>query len=181
MKYEYSFLIRILIVVVSYPLLTFLLTLPTLYGVFILTNFLHPILQGQSIIVNTISYDIIKACVAPLAYWILIILIFLTKEISLKKRVYMLLIGLISLYLINITRIAFLIYIGSEISLLLFDKLHLLIWHFISGVSIIIVWIFLIKYFKIKSIPFYDDLHYLYRKSFLKNVFSSSISGKLRK
>ncbi len=48
-----------------------------------------------------------------------------------------------------------------------FDITHRLFWYFLSTVFVIVIWFTEVKLFKIKEIPFYTDLKYLYKKSHL--------------
>jgi hypothetical protein len=69
----------------------------------------------------------------------------------------------------NILRIDLLIAAFVSLGKEWFDTIHLVFWKFVSGVYVALVWIFLSKKYKIRSIPIYTDIKYLYNKSFLKN------------
>jgi hypothetical protein len=50
-----------------------------------------------------------------------------------------------------------------------FDKVHYFIWYFLSTVIVVLIWIYNVKKFKIKSIPVYSDLKWVIL-SFKKEV-----------
>lgn len=85
-----------------------------------------------------------------------------------KKGSIMFLLGAILIYFANVARIGILstIYFtqGSDV----FEKYHLFIWNFVSGIYVALVWIFLTIKFKLKEIPMYSDIKYLYEKSLFK-------------
>ena len=64
----------------------------------------------------------------------------------------------------NILRIDLLIFVLLEFGSDLFDKIHLVFWNFISGLYVAFVWIFLVKKFKVKSIPVVSDVKELYKR-----------------
>ena len=68
----------------------------------------------------------------------------------------------------NLLRIIILIVLDVEFGKDYFDAVHLIFWNFVSGVYIALVWIFLVKKFKVSKIPYYSDLKYFYKKSFLR-------------
>ena len=49
-----------------------------------------------------------------------------------------------------------------------FNTVHMFMWKIFSWVYVFIIWIILIKTYKIKSIPLYDEFKYLYKKSLFK-------------
>ena len=113
-------------------------------------------------------FHFIEACIATYAYYLIILLTLLTKEITLKTRIKIILIGSGLILLMNIIRIFILITITMNYGLYWFDIIHLAFWKFLSGIYVALVWILLVKIYKIKSIPIYDDIKYLYERSFLK-------------
>ena len=76
----------------------------------------------------------------------------------------MFLVGILAIWIINLVRIILLIVILKELGSNYFDQVHLLFWHFISGVYVALVWIFLVKKFKVKKIPIVSDVKYLYKR-----------------
>ena len=80
----------------------------------------------------------------------------------------MFLLGSLLILGMNLLRIVILVVLNVEFGASYFDAVHLLFWNFVSGVYIALVWIFLVKKFKVDKIPYYSDLKYFYEKSFLK-------------
>ncbi len=119
--------------------------------------------------VNGITFTFIEACIASYAYYIILFLVLTTKDIKIKKRLYILLIGFLLILGMNYIRITGLIIGIIKFGFDWFNNVHLFIWKVFSWIYVFIVWIILIKIFKIKSIPLYDDFKYLYKKSKWKN------------
>jgi len=46
----------------------------------------------------------------------------------------------------------------------LFETVHLFFWKILSGVVVVIIWIYLTRKYKITSIPVYDDIKYLIKQ-----------------
>ena len=66
-------------------------------------------------------------------------------------------------------RIGLIMVIALDYGFFWFNVVHLFFWKFLSGVYVALVWIFLVKKFKIQNIPVYDDLKTLYNASIFKN------------
>ena len=141
----------------------------TIYPVlFILGLFFDVILSGATILVSsTFAIEIIEACVAGSAYYLLLILNLSTPKINLSKRIKMLLLGFLIFLVLNILRILFLssLYISGSGW---FDFTHELFWYLVSIGFVVLIWFFQVKLFKIKKIPFYSDLKTLYIASNLR-------------
>ena len=150
--------------------LGFMFSLPIIYKILtpltiistskILGLFYNIKVAGDLIIYNSYTIQIIAACVAGSAYLLLLILN-LTTQIKLKKRLYSILFTFILFFIVNILRIVILsamLFNGS----LLFDVTHKLFWYFLSTLFVVIIWFLTVKIFKIKGIPVYDDIRYLY-------------------
>lgn len=168
MKYEHGLIIRVLLCFIPISLFYLILTPLTLYGSYFLLWFYNPAIYGTSIIIGENLFELVGACIAAAAYLLLLILILLTKEIEFYTRIKMFLFGSLLIYILNIIRIAFLVILSISFNTTLFDIIHTIFWKFLSGVYVAGVWIFLVYLFKIKSIPIYSDLKYLYGKSLFK-------------
>tara|TARA_Y100000310_G_scaffold339719_1_gene433302 strand:- start:850 stop:1359 length:510 start_codon:yes stop_codon:yes gene_type:complete len=131
---------------------------------YMLTIFTNPALTETTITFNSHSFTFIPACTAALAYLILTILIFTTKNIKLLIRLKMILVGFISILALNIARILILMLIYNNFGEAAFNTVHLLFWHILSTLFVILIWLALIKIYKIKAIPIYSDLKYLIKK-----------------
>ena len=76
----------------------------------------------------------------------------------------MILVGFISILALNIARILILMLIYNNFGEAAFNTVHLLFWHILSTLFVILIWLALIKIYKIKAIPIYSDLKYLIKK-----------------
>lgn len=140
----------------------------TLYPVyFFLSLFFNAALIGNSIIISEIPIELVNACIAGSAYYLLLVLNLSTPGIHVKKRLTMIVLSFLILLIINILRIFFLslLYLkGSS----LFDITHIFFWYFVSIIFVILIWFAEVKLFKIKQVPFYSDINYFYKLSILK-------------
>ena len=152
------YLILILIGIPNLWLFYLIFTPLTIYPVFFLLSlFFNATLNNNIIILkNFLPIEIIPACVAGSAYYLLLILN-LAIPMKINKRLKMLLFSLLSLLIINILRI-FLLSILFVSGTSLFDITHELFWYFGSLVFVVGIWFVGVKIFKIKEIPFYSDL-----------------------
>ena len=169
MKKEYlSIIIRYLILILlSLPnlYLFYLVFTPlTLYPVyFLLGLFWQTSLQANTILINALSIEVISACVAGSAYYLLLILNLSIPRINIKTRLKMILFSFSSLLFLNILRIFILV------SLLLikpgwFDITHKLFWYLFSILFVIGIWFIEVRLFKIKQIPIYSDIKFLFKQ-----------------
>ena len=152
------YLILILVGIPNLWLFYFILTPLTIYPVyFLLSFFVDTALFGNIILLNnTIPIEIIKACVAGSAYYLLLILN-LAIPMEIKKRIKLLLFSFLSLLVLNILRIVFLslLFVSGASS---FDITHRLLWYIGSTILVVLIWFTGIKIFKVQGIPFYSDL-----------------------
>lgn len=123
------------------------------------------IASGHIIILNNIfPIELIPACIAGSAYYLLFILNLSTREIGLGKRIKILLWAFGSFLALNVLRIILLssmAFSGSSF----FDITHIIFWYAISTVFVVAIWFAEVKAFKIKEIPFYSDIVFLYKKT----------------
>jgi len=140
----------------------YLLFLPlTVYPVyFLLQIFFNPYLLYNVIIVHSSPIEIIGACVAGSAYYLLLILNLSTRKIELKKRLLMLLFSFSSLLVINVLRI-FLLSLIFIFGFSFFDITHKLFWYAGSTIFVVGIWFLSVKLFKVKEIPVYSDVLFL--------------------
>ncbi len=132
----------------------------TIYTVFFLTNILYTAtLQGTILLINSHSIEIINACIAGSAYLLLFILNMLIS-LDLKKRIIMLLVDYLLLFLFNVSRIIILIILVINNSVA-FDITHKVFWYGISTIFVILIWFLNIKIFNIKKIPVYSDIKFI--------------------
>ena len=161
------YLILLLIAIPNLWIFYTLLTTLTVFPIFILTKFFfHSSLSGNSIIFSDLGFsvEIVKACVAGSAYYLLLILNLSIPEIKIKKRAKMILSAFGILLGVNILRIFLMIITYEHFSWPLFNVIHLIIWYSLSIIFIIGIWFWEVKKFKIKKIPVYSDMKYLLNK-----------------
>jgi len=141
------------------------LTIYPLY--FILNIFFDVALTGNSLLLNGFSINIINACVAGAAYYLLFAINMSIPGIKIRKRAYMIGFSFLSLLILNIIRILTLILVlfyGASF----FDITHKFFWYILSTLFVVLIWFAEIKFFKIKQIPVYTDFNYLYKKARIK-------------
>jgi exosortase/archaeosortase family protein len=163
MKYIYSLLLRVVLCFLPLSLFSLILIPLTLYTSYFLLIPEGALLVGGVIKIGIYKFSIVEACVASFAFYLIWILMLLTKEISLKKRVYLILSAWGLLFVFNIIRIAFLASLAVHQGIDVFDSVHFLLWQFWSGIFVALIWISLTNVFMIKSIPIIDDIKQLMR------------------
>lgn len=148
----------------------FIFTPLTVYPVYFFLSFLD---AGTELFVqNIILYEgnyaqIIPACVAGAAYYLLAILN-LTTPMKIKKRFYSLCFLIGSFLFLNILRIVFFINILDS---QYFDFTHITFWYFGSTILVAILWFVNVYLFKIEKRPIIEDFVNLVklRKKSIKN------------
>lgn len=135
----------------------------TIYPVFFLLKIFYNVtLSNDSILYNNHSIQIISACVAASAFYLLTILN-LTTPMKNKQRLYSLTFSLSTLLIINIIRIFFLSILIIRESVY-FDVTHKIFWYGLSTIFVIALWFLSVKLFKINSIPIYSDFKKLIKE-----------------
>ena len=159
-RYSILLVIGILGTPFFYSIFTFL----TIEPVYLLLNiFFNPSLISNIIIINNLPIEIIGACVAGSAYYLLLILNLSMPRIKLGKRIMLLLFSFSLLLILNILRI-FLLSVLYVSQFSLFDIAHKLFWYIGSIVFVVGIWFLSVWIFKIKEIPFYSDIKSLLNK-----------------
>lgn len=130
---------------------------------FLISIFYHTSVQGSTIIINNIpQIELIEACIASSAYFLLILLS-LSVPMKARTRTKSIIFSLVVFLLINIIRIfAFSVLYMNNFKY--FDLAHLFVWYFLSGVIVFLVWILTIKVFKITETPCYTDVKFIISK-----------------
>ena len=157
-----------LIIILAIPnlfLFYFIFTPLTVYPVYwVLGIFSDASLLGNNIILtNGIPIELIKACIAGSAYYLLLILNLSIPKIEIKKRIKILMLSFSTLLTFNIIRILVLVLIYFQ-GLAFFDITHKFFWYFMSTVFVVGIWFFQIRYFKIKEVPVYSDIKLLIKE-----------------
>ncbi|MEK6800759.1 MAG: pacearchaeosortase [Nanoarchaeota archaeon] len=158
------YIILLILGIFSTILFYFIFTPLTVYPVFWILHLIEgstKLLPGNLIFVKGFYAEIISACVAGAAYYLLLILNLSTPMRS-KKRIFSLLFLIFSFLLLNISRILLFIYLlvsGYQY----FELTHKLTWYFGSTILVVLLWFLNVFLFNIKNIPIYTDM---------KNLFS---------
>ncbi len=167
----YLFLRYLFLVVIALPGLEvfyFFLSPATIYPTYYFLHiFLNPVLNGNTIFLGHKYIEIIGACVAGSAYYLLLILNFSTPKIKPLTRAKMVFFAFLSFLVINIIRIIILSFMYVNNSPI-FNTVHEVFWYLGSTVVIVGIWFLQVKIYKIKGVPFYSDLNHLYKQSSLK-------------
>lgn len=134
---------------------------------YVILNIFYDVkLVGAQLIVGNYIIEIIEACIAGSAYYLLLILN-LSTPIKLKKRIYSILFSFSILLLLNILRIIILSIMFIQNSGI-FNFTHKFFWYGLSTVFVVGIWFLTIYIYKIKEIPIYSDF-LVFKKIILKN------------
>ena len=168
MNYYSSLIIRILLAVVIPIQLFYFVFKPITIGlseaVFRIIGYSTSVV-GDYILVNNKLFEFVPACIAASAYYLLILLILFTKDINFILGFKLFISGAALLLGMNILRIFILVLVLIKYGVNYFEAVHLFFWTFIASVFVVLVWIFLIKWYGIKSIPVYSDVKYFIKLS----------------
>ena len=134
------------------------LTLHTLTA--ILSIFTTPILIDNFIILTGVTIEIIPACVAGAAFYLLLIFALSVPDVKPVTRTKAILTSFAILFALNILRILAIIPLIKSSN---FQTIHWITWHIASTIFVVATWLATITIYKIKSIPVYTDLKYLIR------------------
>jgi len=159
------YLILVLVAIPNLWLFYLIFTPLTAYPVYWLLSLPYDasILSNNIILINqAISIELVEACIAGAAYYLLLILNLSTPKIKIKKRIKILLLAFASFLIVNILRIFFLSLFAVSGSSF-FDITHMIFWYALSTIFVVAIWFAEVKAFKIKDIPFYSDLRFLYK------------------
>lgn len=137
----------------------------TVFPVYFLLNLFFNTTMASSIIyINHLPIEIIGACVAGSAYYLLLILNLSIPKIKITKRILLLIFSFGSLLVLNILRI-FLLSILFVSGTSFFDITHKLFWYAGSTIFVVGIWFLGVWLFKVKEIPFYSDIKFLFSNS----------------
>lgn len=141
----------------------------TVYPVYFLLGLFFDVvlLSKIHLLINNIPIELIPACIAGSAYYLLLVLNLSTPKIKLKKRVYAILFSFAAFLILNILRI----FILSSLAVTgssYFNATHTIFWYGFSTIIVVGIWFVEVKIYKIKKIPFYSDMKFLYKKSLIK-------------
>ncbi len=167
-KLKHIFIRYLIIILIALPnlfIFYFIFTPLTIYPLFALFKifFNNVLLTGNTFYFSEGIIEIIKACIAGSAYYLLFILNLSVPDITIKKRLKMLLFSFALLWILNILRIFILtlIFVSESSS---FELIHKLFWYVGTTIFVVLIWFIEVKTFKIKEIPIYSDIKYLFNK-----------------
>ena len=130
----------------------------TIYPVYWLLGIFFTVsLSGALLTVNSAQIELIGACIAGSAYFLLLLLNLSTPKIKIKKRLLIIFFDFSIFLTINILRI-FILSIMLIKDSAFFAITHQLFWYALSILIAFLIWIFTVKIFRIKDIPFVSDL-----------------------
>jgi exosortase/archaeosortase family protein len=160
----YSIISRyILLIITALPnfwIFYFIFTPLTIYPVYFILNLIFGATLSENVIFlgnYPAPIEIIGACVAGSAYYLLLIFNLSIPNIKFYTRIKMICFAFFSFLLINVTRIVILslIFVFKPS---IFDISHKLSWYIGSIVLVVGIWFMEVKKFNIKEIPFYSDV-----------------------
>ncbi len=125
--------------------------------------FYYAQLSGNFISIQGYSIEIIDACVAGIAYFLLIVLNLSTRLIGPLKRIWLFLFTSVVFLIVNVIRI-FLMTVLLVNKSGWFDTAHLVFWYALSIVFVFLIWVLSIKVFRIREIPVYSDVKAIFRR-----------------
>lgn len=157
------YLVLVLLGLFNLEVFYFIFTPLTVYPVYwALSIVFHNanLLESNLLFFGGFYAQIISACVAGAAYYLLLILN-MTTPMSKEKRVKSMLFLFGMFLLINIVRI--LIFSGLLVSgYQYFNLTHELTWYFGSTVMVVLIWFVNVWLFEIENIPIYTDIRHLF-------------------
>lgn len=156
--------ILILIALPGLQIFYFLFSSLTIYPVFFLLNLFYDVsLSGNVIqVLDRYFIEIIAACVAGSAYYLLFILSMSLRKIKLRRRLNLIFLSFLLFLIANILRV-FILSVLYVSNFSFFDIAHKVFWYTGSIILVIFIWFVLVKIFKIKEIPFMEDIKFLSR------------------
>ena len=125
----------------------------------ILSLFSEVTITHSTLYLDGLTIEMIPACIAGAAFYLLTILVFSTPNLKPRIRFLALFTSLLFLFILNVLRIIILISIAGT---LYFNAAHWIFWHLVSTIFIVAIWIAVIRMYNIKGIPVLSDLEYLY-------------------
>jgi len=136
----------------------------TIWPVYLLLKLFYGLtIYGSMLDIAGVKIEIINACVAGSAYYLLLILN-LTTKMKVNQRVFSIFFSFLALLFLNIIRIFVLSVFYLE-NFSFFDITHKIFWYALSVLFVVGIWFLTVKIFKIKEVPIYSDI-----KKLVKNI-----------
>lgn len=137
-----------------------LFTGPTIAATLSILKLVSPetLALGNLIVFNSSLVEIVPACIAGAAYYLLFILGMSIPLKKISRRFYLIAFCFATFFLINVLRIVvFTLLVDKSY----FQTLHMLSWYILSTLFVVIIWFSGTYLFKIKEVPIYTDFKYL--------------------
>lgn len=151
----------ILCVGFALPLFSRILTPLTVYPVMAVLSLWGEVVKigSQTVLYGSsaLAVEIIDACVATSAYYLLFLLLFATKGGSWKRRLQAFGVAGVMFWAINVLRIAGLVLIAEK-NLSWFFTAHYILWWGVSILVIVGLWIYVTGIYRLYGIPFVQDV-----------------------
>ncbi|OYT35801.1 hypothetical protein B6U91_02475 [Candidatus Pacearchaeota archaeon ex4484_71] len=167
-KYSSIFWRYLILVLIALPgfSIFYLVFLPlTIHPVSWVLGLFYPVSILKNIVfVNSFPIEIIGACIAGSAYYLLLILNLTIPDIPVLKRIKMIFLSFAAFFVINFIRIITLSIMYVEESQA-FELTHKLFWYLGSTLFVLAIWFLEVRLFRIRGVPIKDDLKYIYRRS----------------
>jgi len=160
------YIILILVAIPNLWLFYVIFTPLTIYSSYFLLSLFFDVSLKENIILisNSLPIEIIEACVAGSAYYLLLVLNLSVPKIKFDKRIMMIFLSFLSLFILNVIRIALLSFLFIK-GVFWFDTAHKLFWYAGSIIFVLGIWFAEVRSFKIKKIPVYSDMKFLFKKT----------------
>lgn len=137
------------------------------------------ILIGNIIFYSGFYAEIIPACVAGAAYYLLLILN-LSTPMKLNKRIKSIGFLFLTFLVLNVARIVFFMALWDN-GFEYFNIAHRFVWYFGSTVLVVIIWFANVWLFKISSIPVYSDVKNIFGEIIWRGYTRARMKGRRRK
>ncbi|MCK4997034.1 pacearchaeosortase [Candidatus Pacearchaeota archaeon] len=128
---------------------------------FIVNLFTEANLYGNIVNFGETVVEIVPACVAGAAYYLLFVLVMLTA-MNWKTRIKVVGASLVAFFIVNMFR---LLVLAGLIGTSNFELVHWIFWHLVSTLFVVGIWFGVVRYFKIKAVPGYTDFMYIRKLS----------------
>jgi exosortase/archaeosortase family protein len=124
----------------------------------ILDIFSNPFVMDNMIFLKKVIIEIVPACVAGSAFYLLFMLVVSTPDMDIKKRVLVLVTSFSLLFFLNTLRLVLLVPLTTTPY---FETIHWIFWHLISTVFVVAIWVSVVYIYKIKGVPVYSDIKFI--------------------
>jgi len=163
LRVYFRLILAIIIIAFGFKILYPIISPLTFYASYYSLFFLNPVLTSSTTFaIGEYSLRFVPACAAASAYLLLIVLISLV-DLRLKKAVKVFLVGSLLIFIANLIRIDILVFIWIKYGSSLFNTLHMFFWRVLASLYVVVLWLLLSKWFKIKDIPIYSDFKRIFK------------------